>query len=143
MGVVNLDEILVTPQKRIPTEGGEVMRAIRCQDLGFNGFGEAYFSWVEYNAIKAWKCHQRMTLNLIVPLGMVRFVFYSSIHSNEPRVDDIGEENYSRLTIPPGIWFGCQGRSLGNSLIMNVANIPHDPEEVLNKPISGFLYDWN
>ena len=57
--------------------------------------------------------------------------------------DDIGESNYARLTIPPGIWFGFQGRSPGNSLIMNVANIAHDPEEVLNRPISDFLYDWN
>ena len=73
----------------------------------------------------------------------MRFVFYSSENSNEPRIDDIGESNYARLTIPPGIWFGFQGRSPGNSLIMNVANIAHDPEEVLNRPISDFLYDWN
>ena len=66
-----------------------------------------------------------------------------SEHSNEPRIDDIGVENYARLTIPPGIWFGFQGNAIGRSLIMNVADIVHDPEEVLNKPVSSFLYDWN
>jgi len=139
---MSLDDILITPLKRIPAEGGEVMHAIKSRDLGFNGFGEAYFSWVDYKAIKAWKCHQQMTLNLIVPFGMVKFVFYSSEHSNEARVDDIGVDNYVRLTIPPGIWFGFQGQSHGRSLVMNLANIEHDPEEVLKKPVSDFLFDW-
>ena len=103
----------------------------------------AVSSGVRFWQLETWKCHQRMTLNLIVPFGMVRFVFYSSEHSNEPRVDDIGVENYARLTIPPGIWFGFQGKATGSSLIMNVANIVHDPEEVLHKPVSDFFYDWN
>ena len=76
MGTMNLDKILVTPLKRIPTNGGEVMHALKKKDHCFKGFGEAYFSWIDYKAIRAWKCHQRMTLNLVVPLGVVRFVFH-------------------------------------------------------------------
>ena len=143
MGTMNLDKILVTPLKCIPTSGGEVMHALKKKDHCFKGFGEAYFSWIDYKAIKAWKCHQRMTLNLIVPLGMVRFVFYLSEQKNNSRVEDIGEERYARLTIPPGFWFGFQGIASGRSLLMNVADIEHDPDEVLRKPVSNFLYDWN
>ena len=55
MGVVSLDDILVTPLKRIPTVGGDVMHGLKKSDNGFNGFGEVYFSWVEQGAIKAWK----------------------------------------------------------------------------------------
>ena len=53
MGVVSLDDILVTPLKRIPTVGGDVMHGLKKSDNGFNGFGEVYFSWVEQGAIKA------------------------------------------------------------------------------------------
>ena len=82
MGRVSLDDIIVTPLKRIPTDGGDVMHALKFSDNGFKGFGEVYFSWIEQGIIKAWKRHQRMTLNLVVPLGEVRFVF----HIAEPKL---------------------------------------------------------
>ena len=86
MGVVSLTDILVTPLRRITTDGGDVMHALKKSDIGYNGFGEVYFSWVEQGAIKAWKCHQRMTLNLVVPVGEVHFVFHSNIfHGSNQR----------------------------------------------------------
>ena len=119
------------------------MHALKNSDNGFNGFGEVYFSWVEHGVIKAWKYHQRMTLNLVVPMGKVSFVFHLTNQKNSFRTENIGEERYVRLTVPPGIWFGFQGIALGRSLLMNLADIEHDPEEVLNKPVSNFFYDWN
>ena len=73
---MSLNNILVTPLKRLSTPGGDVMHVLKNSDNGFNGFGEVYFSWVERGTIKAWKCHQHMTLNLVVPLGEVSFVFH-------------------------------------------------------------------
>ena len=55
MEAVNLDDIFVIPLKRVSTIGGDVMHAIKKSDIGFNGFGEVYFSWVDQGAIKAWK----------------------------------------------------------------------------------------
>ena len=143
MGVVSLDDILVTPLKRIPTVGGDVMHGLKKSDNGFNGFGEVYFSWVEQGAIKAWKCHKLMTLNLVVPLGEVSFVFHLTNQKNNFRTENIGEERYVRLTVPPGIWFGFQGLSSGYSLLMNVIDQEHDPDEVLRKEISEIDYDWS
>ena len=45
MGQVSLDDIIVTPLKKIPTGGGDVFHAIKNSDNGFNGFGEVYF-WI-------------------------------------------------------------------------------------------------
>ena len=118
------------------------MHALKKSDNGYNGFGEVYFSWVEQGAIKAWKCHQRMTLNLVVPVGEVRFVFHIKDQENCFRTENIGEEKYVRLTVPPGIWFAFQGRGSGQSLLMNLADMAHDPDEVLGKPTSEFNYDW-
>ena len=79
MGTVSVDQIQVTPLKRIPVDGGDVLHAIKNGDLGYAGFGEAYFSIVELGTIKAWKRHLRMTLNLVVPVGQVIFVFVDEI----------------------------------------------------------------
>jgi dTDP-4-dehydrorhamnose 3,5-epimerase len=142
MDRVNLDDILVTQMKRIPTTGGDVLHAIKQADIGFNGFGEIYFSFVEKGAVKAWKCHQRMTLNLLVPVGEVRLVFHLTSQKNSSRTENIGEERYARLTVPPGIWFGFQGRGSGKNLLVNIANMAHDPKEVIGKPTSDFYYNW-
>ena len=143
MGDVSLDDILVTPLKRIPTVGGDVLRALKKTDAGFDGFGEIYFSWIERGAIKAWKCHQRMTLNLVVPMGEVSFVFHLTNQKNNFRTENIGEERYVRLTVPPGIWFGFQGIASERSLLTNVADIVHDPDEVLGKKTSEIVYNWS
>ena len=142
METVSLKDILVTPLKRIQTEGGDVMHVLKNSDKGFSDFGEVYFSWVEKGAIKAWKFHHRMTLNLVVPVGEIRFVFHSTIHKNFFRTETIGKERYARLTVPPKIWFGFQGVSSAPSLLMNLANIEHDPDEVIKKPLSHFNFNW-
>jgi dTDP-4-dehydrorhamnose 3,5-epimerase len=129
--------------ERIPTGGGDVMHALKKSDIGFNGFGEVYFSWVEKGYVKAWKCHKRMTLNLVVPIGKVNFVFHSTKEEKSFRSENIGDERYVRLTVPPGIWFGFQGKASGSSLIMNVADIEYGPEEVLHKSESEIDYNWS
>ena len=91
MKTPSLKDILVTPLKKIPTLGGDVMHALRASDNGFNGFGESYFSWIEEGAIKAWKFHKSMTLNLVVPLGEVRFVFNLPEQNADFLVEDIGD----------------------------------------------------
>ena len=47
MGDVSLDDILVTPLKRIPTVGGDVLHALKKTDAGFDGFGDVRQSMLE------------------------------------------------------------------------------------------------
>jgi len=139
---MSLDDILITQLARIPVAGGDVFHAIKNNDAGFDGFGEAYFSWITVGFVKAWKCHTKMTMNIIVPVGKVRFVFYLDC-VDKFRVEDIGDDRYARITIPPGIWFGFQGIAEPQSLVLNVANIPHDPKEVKRLDLSEINYDWD
>ena len=136
-----LDQIQVTPLKRISTTGGDVLHALKSTEDAFHGFGEAYFSFVEPGAIKAWKQHLRMTLNLVVPVGSVRFVFHDS-STLSFREEIIGESNYQRLTVPPKIWFGFQGVATTPSLLLNLACIPHDPAEVKRKKLAEVEFNW-
>lgn len=140
MGRLSLDDILATPLARIPAVGGEVMHALKQKDAGYGGFGEAYFSWVAAEAVKAWKRHTRMTMNIIVPVGQVKFVFCLN---DTFRSEVIGVDRYARLTVPPGIWFGFQGLAASKSLVLNIANIQHDPAEVERLPLSDIEYAWN
>jgi dTDP-4-dehydrorhamnose 3,5-epimerase len=139
---MSLDDILITPLARITVAGGDVLHAIKNKEAGYNGFGEAYFSWIDANSVKAWKCHTKMTMNIIVPVGKVRFVFHLD-GVEEFRVEEIGDDRYIRVTIPPGIWFGFQGISESQSLVLNVANIPHNPKEVKHLNLSEINYDWD
>ena len=136
-----LKDIRITPLKRIKTEGGDVLRAMRNTDKGYAGFEEVYFTWINLGFIKAWKMHEIMTLNLVVPIGQVRFVFYEP-DKDYFRVEEIGEERYERITVPPGIWFGFKGLSKPKSLIMNLADKKHEPDEVQRRSAMHFKYNW-
>lgn len=144
MGARGLDDILVTQLKCIETSGGDVMHAMKECDAGYAGFGEAYFSWVLEGVVKAWKRHTLMTMNVVVPVGQVRFVFCSIDASGvkDFRVEEIGRDRYVRLTVPPGIWFGFQGLGENQNLVLNVASIPHDPNEVERLTQGDINYDW-
>lgn len=141
MGAVSeVSQILVTPLKRIPLAGGDVLHGMKCSDPGYVDFGEAYFSIIEAGAVKAWKRHLRMTLNFVVPIGSAYFVFLDE--QGAIRVEVVGAERYVRLTVPPGIWFGFRGLVTPYSLLMNVADIPHDPAEIERKGQDEILFDW-
>ena len=142
---MKLADILVTPLRRIENAGGDVLHGMKKSDSGYSGFGEAYFSWVSNGAIKAWKRHSQMTMNVVVQVGQVKFVFrcVTSDGVEEFRVEDIGVYRYARLTVPPGIWAGFQGLSTHQSLVLNIASIPHDPNEVERLVLSDINYTWN
>jgi len=141
VGIVNIDQVLITPLQTINKNDGNVMHGLKSSDKGYHGFGEAYFSWINEGAIKAWKRHTKMTMNLIVPIGDVRFVFFDP-NKNRFRIEEIGQNRYSRLTVPPTIWFGFQCLSFSKSLVLNLANISHDPNEVERLEISDIKYPW-
>ena len=142
MGSLSLDDILITPLSRIPTVGGDVLHAMKKSDVGYSDFGEAYLSWVDGGATKGWKRHTKMIMNIIVPVGQVKFVFHLN-GTEKFRDESIGVDQYERITVPPGIWFGFQGLTKSQSLVLNIASIPHDPNEVERRELSEIKYNWS
>lgn len=140
MGSVSVNDILITQLKRIQVAGGDVLHGMKSSDPGYVDFGEAYCSMIEYNAIKAWKRHRRMTLNIVVPLGAVLFVLIDEY--GVVREEIVGENRYVRLTVPPGIWFGFMGVGNKENMVLNIANISHDPCEVEHLSLADFDYIW-
>ncbi len=137
-----INGVTLTPLKRIEHEKGDVLHGMRKSEDSFFGFGEAYFSTVIKGEVKAWKCHKKMVLNLIVPVGTVKFVVKDPVDINRTFETILSKDNYSRLTIQPGLWFGFMGIGDGLNLVTNIASIEHDPKEVERKELAEISYEW-
>ena len=139
-----IEDIRINTLKIIQVEEGDVMHALKEEEESFIRFGEAYFSNIKYNSIKAWKRHKLMTLNLVVPVGEIKFVFYDDRKPSRREFYEIilSKKNYCRITVPPMIWMGFQGLSEGDSTLLNIADISHNPLEVEKLSFEEINYNW-
>lgn len=135
--------IRLTPLKHIVGELGDVFHIMRKDSPDYPGFGEVYISTVKEAAIKGWKKHYQMTLNIVVPIGKILFVLYDECEK-EFREIILSPENYQRLTVPPGTWMAFKGLAEGESLLVNFADVPHDPAEAEGLELINSLipYEW-
>ncbi len=132
--------VKLSPLKLIPGDAGAVLHGLKKSWDGFEGFGEAYFSEIHEGAIKSWRRHMRATLNLVVPVGAVRFVLHDGAGFDAHTIGRAAE--YARLTIPPGLWFALQGIGPGTSLTLSLSSLEHDPSEAETRALDGIAYSW-
>ena len=146
--------VKIQPLKIIPTVGGPVLHLLR-SDYALmptfpQGFGEIYCSEVEYLAIKGWKKHLRQTQLFAVPVGTLKIVLYDG-RTDSKSFGQILEitlgrpDNYSLLKIPPNIWYSFKAESTPIALLINCADLPHDPSESQTLPLTTeeIPYTWN
>ncbi len=138
------NQTILSKEKIMNLEAGEVKHVIKNVSNGFESFGEAYFSKIKLKYIKGWKKHKKMILNLVVPYGRVIFIVCVKDKNQENKfiTYDLSDENNHRLTIPPDTWFAFKGLSDPFSLILNIASIVHDPDEVESMDINQIYFDW-
>tara|TARA_B100001121_G_C18359539_1_gene466393 strand:+ start:172 stop:591 length:420 start_codon:yes stop_codon:yes gene_type:complete len=134
-------KVLTTNLKIISVPNGNVLKFIDKKSRTFNGFGEIYFSLVKKSKIKAWKKHSRMTMNLTVPIGKVKFVFFDE-EKNFLKEIISGEKDYKLITVKPGVWFGFKGLANNVSLVSNLSNIIHKKDETTNLNTKSISYKW-
>lgn len=140
--------VIITPLKQILDERGKVMHMLRADSPVYRQFGEIYISCTYPGAIKAWHLHKEMTLNYAVLQGQIKFVLFDDRPQSPTRGEVqelfLGIENYSLITVPPGIWNGFKGIGDQTVIIANCASIPHDPAEIdrLDPFDPSIPYDW-
>ena len=135
-----MDGVIISPLKKIHHPKGDIFHAIKKSDVGFFGFGDAYFSTVNQGDIKGWKKHKEMILNLVVPVGEIEFVVYNEntkIFFNTK----ISQNNYQRLTVKAGLWVAFKGIGEYN-ITLNLSNIEHNPNEAVNIDLNEINYHW-
>ncbi len=142
-----INDVIISPLNIIDVPGGDVMHALKNCDDSYVGFGEAYFSTIDPGQRKAWKRHREMTLNIVVPVGEIRFVMYDDRNNSASRGQFheviLSLNNYSRLTVPPMVWMGFQCMTDVTSMLLNIASIPHDPGETDKKELKEIKFDWS
>ncbi|MEQ8195497.1 MAG: dTDP-4-dehydrorhamnose 3,5-epimerase family protein [Rhodospirillales bacterium] len=144
-----IEGVRITPLKQFADERGKVMHMLRADRPPFEKFGEVYFSTVKPGAVKAWRRHRKMTVNLAVPIGNILLVLFDDRENSPTRgqVQEVmlGAENYALATISPMIWNGFLGVGPEEALIVNCATLPHDPNEAerRNESDPAMPYDWS
>jgi dTDP-4-dehydrorhamnose 3,5-epimerase len=145
--VSHIDGVTLIPLKIIKGDKGNVMHALKSEEESFKTFGEAYFSTIHYNEIKGWKKHHQMILNIVVPVGKIKFVIFddrknSSTHNCFFEII-LSIDNYYRLTLQPGLWMAFKGMNEGLNMLLNIASIPHNPQEAENVTLETINYtNW-
>ena len=135
-----MDGIKLTKLKQIKHPEGDIFHAMKKSDDEFNGFGEAYFSTIKKGCIKGWKRHTEMILNLIVPIGEIKFVIYDE-NTKEFFKIQLSQNNYQRLTIRPNLWVAFEGVNDTN-MLLNIASIEHNPSESISVELDSINYEW-
>lgn len=147
MEQVTIQGVELHPLKHITVPKGDIFHAMKSTDEGYAGFGEAYFSQIESGEVKGWKRHKRMTLNLIVPVGKIKFVVYddrdgSSTYGKFQEIILSPDDNYQRLTLAPRLWMAFQGMDDKTSMLMDIIPEPHDPSEADKKKLDEIEYNF-
>lgn len=142
-----IDGVTLHDEKQITVPKGNIFHAIKSNSEGFCGFGEAYFSQIEQGAVKGWKRHNRYTLNIVVPVGAIRFVIYDD-RVESPTCGQFEEmvlsakDNYKRLTVAPGLWMAFQGVGEGLSMLMDVIPGIHTEDEADRQGLKDISFNF-
>ena len=144
---ININGVSVVPLTYVDDQRGDLFHITKDPQFIAN-IKEIYCSTIHSGEIKAWKKHLKMTQQLVVPVGIVKFVLYDCREGSDSfeLIDEIilGKESYGRLVIPPDVWYGFQSYTTTTSLIINTPDISHDPDEVkrLSLDQDQIPYKW-
>lgn len=148
MAGAGIEGAQVIPLRRFPDERGTISHMLRRTDPHFKEFGEIYFSSIYPGVIKGWHRHREMTLNYACIVGRIKLVLYDDRDGSPTRGNlleiFLGEDNYSLVIIPPGVWNGFKGMSAPHALVANCATHPHDPSrsDRMDPFTHQIPYDW-
>lgn len=144
--MVTIDGVVLVPLKIVGDERGRVMHVLRADDPNFKQFGEAYISQIYAGVTKGWKLHTRSTSNMVVPVGMVRFVLYDDREDSSTRGQfqeiTIGEDDYQLLIIPPRVHYAWRNTRDTTATVLNCASELWSPDESTNLPLETHPYPW-
>ncbi len=146
----SIEGVMFVPRRVIPGAQGEVRRVLKSTDPEFSvdalPFGEAYISILYPDFRKDWKLHTTCVSRLAVLQGTIEFALYdmrenSSTYRQYQRMS-VGDENYGLLVIPEGVAATWRNVSPGNTMILNIATLPHDPVESKIIPFDEIEFVW-
>lgn len=149
MGSKVIADLIITRLKQIGDERGAVFHFLNSDCPNYKDFGEAYFSKINVGVVKGWKFHKIAEQNLCVPFGAVKIVVFDNRKDSPSKgvvqeilLDD--HKNYQLLSMPACLWYSFKSVSDSYSLLANIINIKHSPEESITLPLgtTEIPYEW-
>ena len=144
-----IEDVIVKPLRRIPDERGTIFKMQESTDPEFKGFGEVYFSSVYPGVVKGWHLHEENVLNYAVIAGRIKLVLYDpraeSSTTGELMEIFLGEDDYSLVQIPAGVWNGFKCVGAETAIVCDLTTMPHG-DDVMHRldPHDNDVidYDW-
>lgn len=129
-----IEGVSLVPLKIIEDARGALLHVLRADSPLFERFGEVYVSEINPGVMKGWKRHLRMTQHLAVPSGRVKFAMHDN-RAGSPTEGatasyELGRPDaYALLVVPPLVWYAWACVGDRPALLVNCADLPHDPAE--------------
>lgn len=146
----SMEGIIIKNLNIIYDQRGAILHMLRSDSEGYSNFGEIYFSEINVGFIKGWKSHTEQTQNIVVPIGLVKFVLFDDRNNSSTKGNilsiEIGRpKNYKLLIIPPKIWYSFKCIGNNEALIANCADLPHNKKEAKTLPLNDdqIPYKWD
>lgn len=141
-----IEGVKVVPLQQYSDYRGKVMKMMNINDSAYTMFGEMYFSVIHSGMVKAWHRHKSMQLNYACICGKIQLVLYDTREMSST-YDELMEiylspENYVLVQIPPLVFNGFKGLGQTDSIVANLASIPHTEQEIERFPLEHIEYDW-
>jgi len=118
--------------KIIKNQLGNIEKIISKNEKYYKGFNELYITNLNKDKIKGWNMHKKMTLNLFVIKGKVKF------HLKQKKIlkqITLSEDSKEILTVKPKTWLKMKNLYNKKSKIINFANLKHNKNEIVKKNI--------
>lgn len=131
-----MDKNRVFNKKIISNNLGDIHRIFRINEDEIN-IAEVYSSRIKKGCVKGWKQHTKMTSNLLVISGSVKFTILNRDGELNETLILNDSNQYGLLTINPMEIIKFEGLS-DISIILNIADMLHSPDESINYELSYF-----
>ena len=121
----------ISNKKIINNKLGDIHRIFRINEA------EVYSSRIKKGCVKGWKQHTKMSSNLIVIFGSVKFTILNQDGELKDSVILNDSQQYGLLKVNPMEIIKFEGLS-DISIILNIADMLHSPDESINYELSYF-----
>ncbi|MBI4178043.1 dTDP-4-dehydrorhamnose 3,5-epimerase family protein [bacterium] len=145
-----IDGVFVKNLKLNCDERGRLMEIFRCDDEGFDRFGQVYMTTAYPGVVKAWHYHKKQADHFVCLKGMMKLVLYDSRPKSRTKgaVQEffLGDFNSILVKIPPGIYHGFKCVSEDEAIVINIPDFPYNrksPDEFrLPAHTKKIPYEW-
>lgn len=127
--------IKIVNLKVIKNTSGNIIKYLSKSNSYFKKFGEVYLNEIKKNRQKGWNLHKKNSCIITVATGKVLFTISDKDFKKKSKII-LDKQKPRILIIKPNLWFKFKSLDK-DSIIINLIENLHDPNEIKKKPIQN------